>query len=146
GSEAPPGLWEHVGSTAIPFPISVSFVPLVDDPEQVLGDLLDDLAGRFPVRFSSRKARPADGDGMDDEEPDDDEQDRELDLLTKTEHQGSLDRIAVRVEILRRRLAASSWFSAEAHAHYSSVIDKLALAPSLRRILRDHLGTGRILR
>jgi len=60
-------------------------------------------------------------------------------LLTKTDHQGILDRIAVRVELLRRRLHNSS---PESRAHYQGLIGKLELAPSLRRILVAHLGTN----
>lgn len=95
---------------------------------------------RVPAAFSSdkRRGRLNVADALDDE--DKEEQDRELDLLTKTEHQGVLDRIAVRAELLRRRLEASPWRSAELQAHYQRAIDNLNLASSLRRILVEYLG------
>lgn len=142
GAEVPPVLWEYVETTVVPFPISVPCVPIAAnaEPEQILDDLLDDLAGRLPATFSSgRRHKRPDDDGGEDE---DDDQDRELELLTKTDHQGSLDRIAVRVELLRRRLAGATWRSPESHAHYRGVIDKLEIAPALRRILVAHLGAA----
>ena len=143
GLDVPPVLWEHLDTTAIPFPVSVPCVPIVDDPEQALEELLDDFAGRIPAAFSSvkRRIRPGDANALDEEH--DDEQDRELDLLTKTKHEGSLDRIAVRVELLRRRLEAVPGNSAETRAHYRAVIDKLDLGAPLRRILIDHIGAKR---
>jgi hypothetical protein len=146
GPEAPPVLWEHVGTTAIPFPISVPCAPVADDPDEALEDALDGLAGRVPAAFSSRKRRgpPDGGDVPEDGDLDGgDERDRELELLTKTKHQGSLDRCAVRVELLRRRLKAAAWGSAEVLAYYRKVIETLAIAPALRRILVDHLGGAR---
>jgi hypothetical protein len=140
GAEVPPLLWEHLQTTAVPFPVSVPCVPIADNAEEMLKDLLDDLAGRLPAAFSlGRRRRRRDDDEDDDE---DDDQDRELELLTKTDHQGSLDRIAVRVELLRRRLDGATWRSPESYAHYRGVIDKLEIAPALRRILVAHLGAG----
>jgi hypothetical protein len=138
--EAPALLWEYVDRTAIPFPVSVPCVPIVDNPDQALDEILDDFAGRLPAAFSSIKRRTRLGgvNGLDEEH--DDEHDRELDLLTKTKHQGSLDRIAVRVELLRRRLAAKPGNLAETRAHYRDVIDHLRIGDSLRRILIDHIG------
>ncbi|MEO7735369.1 MAG: hypothetical protein ABIY55_30730, partial [Kofleriaceae bacterium] len=142
GGELPAVLWEHVKATTIPFPVSVPCVPIADNAEEVLDDLLDDLAGRPPSRIGMMcRPRPADGD--DDMDGLDDEQDRELQLLTKTEHEGILDRIAVRVERLRHRLAAAPWSSPASHAHYRSAVEKLEIAPPLRRILIHHLEVAR---
>jgi hypothetical protein len=132
--DVPVVLWEHIGRAAVPFPISVSCVPSNDDPEDVLQEALDDLAGRVPIPFRKRATRP-DDEGEDD---DDDriERDRELELLTASEHEGMLDRTAVRVELLRRRLSGMP----AARAHYVGLLERLALPASLRRILGDHLG------
>jgi hypothetical protein len=132
--DVPVVLWEHIGRAAVPFPISVSCVPSNDDPEDVLQEALDDLAGRVPIPFRKRATRP-DDQGEDD---DDDriERDRELELLTASEHEGMLARTSVRVELLRRRLSGMP----AARAHYVGLLERLALPASLRRILGDHLG------
>jgi hypothetical protein len=136
----PPVLWEYVETTAVPFPVSVPCVSNTDVAEQILQDLLDDLAGRVPAAFSSGVPRVQPDDDNSGEE-DEEDQDRELDLLTTTEHQGSLDRLAVRVELLRRRLAVA-WTPPESRVHYRGVIEKLEIAPVLRRTLLAHLGTA----
>lgn len=143
--DAPSVLWEHVGDTPVPFPVSVSWVPPIADPEEALDDLLNELAGRMPAVFSSlgRRGRPDEIDGPRYNDDDEDESDLELALLSKTEHQGRFDRIAVRVELLRRRLETVTSNSSEAQAHYKTVINQLNLAPTLRRILVEHLGERR---
>ncbi|MGE0400236.1 MAG: hypothetical protein AB7T06_26205 [Kofleriaceae bacterium] len=132
--EVPPVLWEHVAGTAIPFPISVPCAPTFDDPEAMLDDVLDDFAGRVPSPFRTKSRRDDGGD--DDDLDDEDNRDRELALLTESEHQGTLDRIAVRVELLRRRLAAIP----AARSHYAALVERLSVPTRLRRILIDHLG------
>jgi len=138
-------LWEHVGSIAIPFPVSVPCLPIAYDPDEALEDELDELAGRLPAAFSSRnlRGRPYRQDLPEDDELEGNERDRELELLSKTKHQGSLDRRAVRVELLRRRLEAAGRGSAEVLAHYRSIVETFAIAPSLKRLLVDHLGAAR---
>lgn len=131
--KVPPVLWEHVAGTAIPFPISVPCAPAFDDPEAMLDEVLDDFAGRVPSPFRTKSGRDED----DHDDLDDDDRDRELELLTESEHQGVLDRIAVRVELLRRRLAAIP----AARSHYITLVQRLAVPPPLRRILVAHLGT-----
>ena len=132
--EVPPVLWEHVARSAIPFPVSVPCAPALEDPEAMLDDALDDFAGRVPSPFRTKSSRDDDED--DDLDGDDDDRDRELELLTESEHQGALDRIAVRVELLRRRLAAVP----AARSHYITLVDRLSVPKQLRRILIDHLG------
>jgi len=134
--EIPSVLWEHGGSTAVPFPISVPCAPAIEDPESMLDDVLDDFAGRVPAAFRAQSRRDDDEDGDDMEDVDDD-RDRELELLTESEHQGSLDRIAVRVELLRRRLAIIP----AARPHYVGLVERLSVPRRLRRILIDHLGS-----
>lgn len=133
--EVPPVFWEHVGGAVVPFPISVPCAPTFDDPEAMLDDVLDDFAGRVPRPFRT-KSRREEG-CEDDPDGDEDERDRELELLTESEHQGALDRIAVRVELLRRRLAAVP----AARSHYVTFVEKLAVPLRLRRILIDHLAS-----
>lgn len=135
--EVPPVLWEHVAGAAIPFPVSVPCAPVLEDPEAMLDDALDDFAGRVPSPFRTTSSRDED-DEDDDLDGDDDDRDRELELLTESEHQGALDRIAVRVELLRRRLAAVP----AARSHYITLVDRLSVPKKLRRILIDHLSPG----
>jgi hypothetical protein len=135
--EVPPVLWEHVADTAIPFPVSVPCAPATDDAEEALQDALDDLAGRVPVAFRRRKSPESEEDDEDDTE----ERDRELELLTESEHEGTLDRIAVRVEMLRRRIAGRD--SPDADAYYVRLVESLALPVALRRVLSRHLGSRR---
>ncbi len=134
--EVPPVLWEHVAGTALPFPISVPCAPAFEDPEAMLEDVLDDFAGRVPIAFrtKSRRDEDTDDDALDDGE---DDRDRELELLTESEHQGTLDRIAVRVELLRRRLATVP----AARSLYVTLVERLSVPSRLRRILIDHLGS-----
>lgn len=136
--EVPPLLWEHVSGTAIPFPVSVPCAPVFEDPEAMLDDVLDDFAGRVPAAFRTT-SRKNDDDEVDDEEDHEDDRDRELELLTESEHQGTLDRIAVRVELLRRRLAVVP----AARSHYVALVERLSVPLRLRRILIDHLAARR---
>lgn len=142
--EAPPVLWERLAEGAVPFPVSIATAPEAGGAEATLEDLLDELAGRIPpaIEASRRRRRPGEGseDGAGDDAPDD-EDDRETELLTKTKHQGELDRIAMRVELLRRRLARASRPSAELCAHYARVLDGLPLPSHQRRILIEHLDS-----
>ena len=135
GPDAPPVLWEHLGASAIPFPVSIPCAPASNTPEDLLQDALDDLAARVPMPFRTRSTR-----GPDDtaDENDDEERDRELELLTASEHEGVLDRVAVRIELLRRRVAGSP----HALSHYARLVDGLAIAPALRRTLVAHLRQG----
>jgi hypothetical protein len=134
--EVPPVLWEHVAGTAIPFPVSVPCAPATDDAEEMLQDALDDLAGRIPVPFRTSEPRKRE-DEDEDEVPE--EHDRELELLTASEHEGALDRIAVCVELLRRRLAGTRW--PDARAHYVQLIERIAKPATLLRVLTAHLGS-----
>ena len=136
GREVPPLLWEHPGGTAIPFPISVPCAPAIEEPEAMLQDALDDLAGRLPLPFRKSSRRVRDTENEEDDDNEDADRDRELDLLTKIEHEGKLDRIAVRAELLRRRIARTQ----AARSQYVKLIERLALAPPLRRRLIAHLG------
>lgn len=132
--EPPPVLWEHANGRAIPFPISVPCAPVIDDPEGVLDDLLDDFAGRVPHALRG-PSRCSEQDAPDTE--DGEARDRELDLLTLTAHQGAFDRIAVRVELVRRRLAGAP----AARTLCVSTVGRLCLPRPVLRTLLDHLGT-----
>jgi len=130
--EEPVVLWEIVDKTAVPFPISISCAPETADAEMAIQDILDDLAGRAPLQFprlSTRSRSIADDDK-------DSENDSELDLLTKSKHEGKLDRIAVRVEALRRCLDKTSVKETQL---FKGIIAKLELSESLKKTLIDHL-------
>lgn len=135
-----PELWEHLESTSIPFPISVPCIPITSDAEQSLDDLLNDLAGRPPPQLSVSRRRASRGNAASDDET---ERDRELELLTECAHQGVLDRMAVRVELLRQRIARAGWRSLELDAHYRQAIENLNIAPPIREILVGHLQLNR---
>jgi hypothetical protein len=131
--EVPPLLWEHVDGTAIPFPLSVPCTPAMSgDPEVALQDVLDDLAGRVPLPFQTRRCS---SDQLSDDDDDDDESDRELELLTECEHEGLLDRMAVRIELLRRRISASGGL----RSHYIGIVERLPVVEPVRRALVEHL-------
>jgi hypothetical protein len=141
GREMPAVLWELADGEAIPFPVSIPCVSPTTDPEKALEDLLNDLAGRMPAGLRSQRGR-----SQQDDDPADAEVegvDKELALLSKTQHQGRLDRLAVRVELLRRRRAAAAWQSAESDAFYRELIQRLDIPIELRRILVQHLAPVR---
>jgi hypothetical protein len=142
GEETPPVLWEHVGGDAVAFPVSVGCISDSLEPVEQLDDLLDELKGRIPAAFRSRARRPGDDPADDPAGEDEDQSDPELALLTKTAHEGALDQIAVRVELLRRRLA-QSWRSVEALVHYRRVIEALVVDRPLKTTLIRHLGIER---
>lgn len=130
-ADSPPSLlWEHAGKDPIPFPVSTPLIQADGTGETVLEDLLDDLAGR-PT--SGRKTLPrSPGQRQTD-------RDKELESLSKSDHAGKLDRIAVRVELLRRRLESIQATEAQ-RAHYQSILDKLDLPTSNRALLKRHLA------
>src|SRR5262249_7137470 len=129
----------HLPTATVAFPVSVPCSPASKDPEEYLNDLLDELKGRMPAAFRSRTHADDRPDDSKEDASHDEEHDAELALLTKTEHQGRLDRIAIRVELLRRRLARSPWWSAEGLAHYRSVINKLTIDRTLKSLLIEQL-------
>lgn len=136
-------LWEQAGARALAFPVSVPCVLADGDPEASLDDLLRDLAGRIPVAHEASRRRRRRNDDERDSEEVDDPRDPELALLTRTAHEGLLDRMAVRVELLRRRLTGALDRTDEARAHYRGVIDALSIPARYREILVAHLGVER---
>lgn len=135
-SGVPPSvLWEVVGASYIPFPVSQSLVPDEGSAEELLTDLLDELAGRTPasargrLRVARQDAAP--------------ERDTELELLTKTEHQGQLDRLGVRVALLRRHLRmVPRDLRAALTDHYAAVVGALPMERTVRGVLLSHLVTA----
>ena len=104
---------------------------------------LDELAGRIPPAIARRSTGAGPNQGLDDgdESSTAAEDDAELELLTRTQHQGKLDRLAVRVELLRKRLSLGALRSDAARAHYTRVVQGLPDVPEhQRRILVAHLG------
>jgi len=141
GAEPSPVLWEQVGSRGVAFPVSVPCVPITEDAEIALDDALSDLWGRIPAAHERTKRRLRDDGELDTDG--DEERDAELALLTRTEHQGRLDRIAVRVELLRRHLASGHGGGSDARAPYREMIARLGLEAALQNMLLDHLGAPR---
>lgn len=141
GNRAPAVLWEHVGEEAFAFPVSVACANTTGSAEETLTDVLDELAGRMPpsLATSTKRGTKTEADGEDGAKasPDDD---AELTLLTKTAHQGELDRIAVRVELLRKRLQRTALRSDAVRAHYTSIVEQLSLPEHRRRVLLAHLN------
>ncbi len=134
GSEVPPVLWEHGPSSSVPFPVSVPCAPASEDAEEALQDALDDLAGRVPAALRT-SALTDQKEAEEEDVPED--RDHELELLTEIEHEGTLDRIAVRVEMLRRRIAVMK--TPHASMHYARLIESLSLPAPLRRLLSRHI-------
>jgi hypothetical protein len=142
-SHTPAVLWERVRDGAIAFPVSVACAPQGDDAVNALEDVLDELAGRIPPAIATRSTGAGPNQGLDDGDESSiaAEDDAELELLTRTQHQGKLDRLAVRVELLRKRLSLGALRSDAARAHYTRVVQGLPDVPEhQRRILVAHLG------
>jgi hypothetical protein len=115
-------------------------VPITEDAEIAFEDALRDLWGQIPAPHEWTKRRLRDEDELDADG--DDERDAELALLTRTEHQGQLDRIAVWVELLRRCLA-SGHGGRGGLVPYREMIGRFGLEARLKDMLLDHLGAPR---
>lgn len=135
GESIKPTLWEHLSDRSVPFPVSVPCLPQNDDPEQALQEALEELGGRVPSPF--RKSMPQHERNTEDEDEDED-LNVEMEALTAIAHEGKLDRIAVRVEWLRRRLAINP--SPEVFNYYKKLIQSLAISNSLKTVLAEHLS------
>lgn len=133
-------LWERLGTRAAPFPVSV---PLLvsggDAPESVLRDLVWEELGLWP-RDSH------DGEDSDDslDTPTDDPDD--LDALAAAEHEGQLDRIAVSIAILRRKIMRSRAgrdYTKERMELLRQQVARLDLPSHIKNVLLEHLGSAR---
>lgn len=134
----PTTLWEYLPERPVPFPISIPCLPTTDDPEALLQEALEELGGRIPLPFRNSRARHEEPSSLaDDEELHD--VDEEMESLTTIAHEGKLDRIAVRVEWIRRRLPDDS--SPQLIEHYRKLIQGMDLPDSLKSALSGHLSS-----
>ena len=135
-------LWERVGKSFAPFPV---VVPLVagdhGTPDGALLDLVWEELGLWPAQADGKEVEP------DDEQiastPEDDDED--LQALAEAKHEGQLDRLAVAVSVLRKRIAAAAAGSAYAKARLGLLrtqVAKLDIPKHLRRALVDYLNSS----
>lgn len=134
-------LWEHVGKTFAPFPV---VVPLAagdhGTSDGALLDLVWEELGLWPVQRPSEEVEPDDdqGDGTSDQD------DEDLQALAEANHEGQLDRLAVAVSVLRKRIAAAPAGSAYAKARLDLLrtqIAKLDIPKHVGRTLLDYLNS-----
>lgn len=134
-------LWERVGKAFSPFPV---VVPLAardhGTPDGALLDLVWEELGLWPARRAGEKVKPGD------EQSDDtfDEDDGDVQALTEAKHEGQLDRLAVAVAVLRKRIAAAAAGSAYAKARLDLLcaqVAKLGIPTHVRRALVEYLNS-----
>jgi hypothetical protein len=99
-------LWERQGRKWIPFPVVIpSLEPVSGQPGLALVEILEEECGWWPPSRSGDEPKPDENDVDDPSDADDeDNQDGDKELWTEAEHQGELDRIAVAVSLLRKRV------------------------------------------
>lgn len=133
-------LWEKVNGFWVPFPVVVPLAANSSaDPCDSLLDVLDDLFGRWPVNRASQAAGLG-NEPLDDAPPNDDNDDDAL--LTAAAHQGKLDRIAVALARIRKRIRAHGLTGTEA----SSVVERIkemGWEPHLAPVIRSFLRKGK---
>lgn len=134
-------LWERVGKTFAPFPV---VVPLAagdhGTPDGALLDLVWDELGLWPAKGAGEEVEPGD------EQSDDtfEEDDEDLQALAEAKHEGQLDRLAVAVSVLRKRIAAAAAGSAYAKARLDILraqVAKLVISKHIRRALVAYLDS-----
>lgn len=92
-------LWEKVSAHWIPFPVTVPFAASTcAAPVDALDELLDEHTGRWPRRTATGEEDTVHDDG----EPDESVEDEDDQALTAADHQGELDRVAVRIARLKK--------------------------------------------
>jgi hypothetical protein len=134
-------LWERVGKRFAPFPV---VVPLAagdhETPDGALFDLVWEELGLWPSQADSKETK------TDDEQiaSMSEEDDEDLQALAEARHEGQLDRLAVAVSVLRKRIAAAGAGSAYAKARLDLLrtqIAKLDMPKHVRRALIDYLNS-----
>lgn len=134
-------LWERVGTSFAPFPVSVPLIAGESGaPDDVLLDFVWEELGVWPAT--------AQGEASDDDEAQDlaADDDKDLEALTEAKHEGQLDRLAVAVSILRKRIAAADAGSSYSEARlriFRGQIAKLDLPAHVRGVLLDYLRPGK---
>jgi hypothetical protein len=129
-------LWERQSRYWIPFPV---IVPLLDTTsgqgDAALVEILEEECGWWPP--SSRGEPDDDVTGGSRPPQDDNDEEEDKDIWTAAVHQGELDRIAVAVALLRKRMTRTTRFgSPKAVQLYAASLMKRIEAVALE----EHLG------
>lgn len=131
-------LWERVRGGDVPFPVVVPLI--VDDsagPDIALQSVVWEELGVWP----NQPPTSGDQDGEEREERDNDDDD--VVLLAESFHQGELDRLAVAVSVLRKRIrsaAAGTAYAAARMRILRNQVARLALPDHLRKIISRYLS------
>jgi hypothetical protein len=134
-------LWERVGKTFAPFPVAV---PLAagdhGTPDGVWLDLGREERGLWPALADGEEIEP------DDEqiESTSEEDDEDLLALAEAKHEGQLDRLAVAMSVLRKRIVAAAAGSAYAKARLDLLrkqVAKMDIPKHVRRALVNYLNS-----
>ncbi|MBI4475433.1 MAG: hypothetical protein HY646_22405 [Acidobacteria bacterium] len=133
-------LWERIDREFIPFPISVLLIANDSGmPDQTLMDLVWEELGVWPPH--------TDGESTDDNEMDNQPNDDEdLDLLARAKHEGKLDRLAVAVSVLRKRVLNGNVGAKYADARiqiFRSQIEKLHIEAHIKKVLLQYLNVSK---
>ncbi len=133
-------LWERLDREFIPFPVSVPLLANNEGiPDQTLLDLVREELGVWPTL----------GDGAstsDDEIDSQADYDDDVELLAKARHEGKLDRLAVAVSVLRRRILSGNVGPDYARARiqiFRSQIEKLPLGTHIKEVLLHYLHASK---
>lgn len=133
-------LWEHLAGRWLPFPVTVPLHGGGDSgPDNLLEDLLLEEIGAWP---SGPNEETDDQEGDEANDVNDDALSDELAALAEARHQGRLDRLAVAVALLRRRILGAKAGPAYARARLELVreqVRRMDLEPGLRRIVLGYL-------
>lgn len=132
-------LWEHVAGRWLPFPVTVPLQGGGDsDPDGLLEDiLLEEVGAWLPApngeieEQEEHEANDVNDDALSEEA-----------ALAETRHQGRLDRLAVAVALLRRRILRAKAGTAYARARLELLreqVRRMDLEPGLRRIVLGYL-------
>ena len=134
-------LWERVGKTFAPFPV---VVPLAagdhGTPDGALLDLVWEELGLWPAQAEGEDIESDD----EQNESTSEEDDEDRHALAEAKHEGQLDRLAVAVSVLRKRIAAAVAGSAYAKARLDLLrmqVAKLDIPKHVRRALVDYLNS-----
>lgn len=129
-------IYEVVGKERIPVIVNVPFIaePSKDGPavEETMDGWIDELLARWPLRSRIKiESVPRIPDEEDEETQSSDEEDERR--LDEANHQGALDRLAVKAAILKKRIA-----TAQTMGGYREALER-AIAESLMDTCEPHL-------
>ncbi len=136
-------LWEHVDGRWLPFPVTVPLHGGGDaGPDNLFEDLLLEEIGAWPSAPNGEIEEQAEHEAND---VNDDALSDELEALAAARHQGHLDRLAVAVALLRRRILRAKAGPAYTRARLKLLreqVERVDLNPGLRRIVLKYLDGG----